>query len=111
MSVSLHSNATYDRFLRQQPAAVIFFSTAECGVCQTLKPQVAELLRGRFPRLAFAEVDCSAAPEVAAQHGVFTAPVLVIYFDGQELLRKARVISLTQLADELERPYALYYGT
>lgn len=109
MSVSLHSTAAYARFLHEQPAAIVYFSTPDCGVCGVLKPQVTELLRLRFPRLAFAEVDCAAAPDVAAQQGVFAVPALAVYFEGQELLRKVRNFSPAQLADELERPYALYF--
>ncbi len=88
----------------------MYFSGPDCAVCQVLKPRVIALLQREFPRIAVALVDCAAAPELAAQQSVFAVPTLTVYFDGQELLRLARNFSPAQLAEALERPYALYFG-
>ncbi len=110
MSPILRSVDELNGFLQQHPAAAVYFSGPDCGVCKVLKPKLLTLLQAQFPALALAEVDCAAAPELAAQQTVFSIPTLVVYFDGSELLRKARNFSPAQLADELERPYALFFG-
>ncbi len=109
MSVSLNSVAAYVPFLQQQHAVAVYFSAPDCAVCSVLKPRVFAALRRDFPRLVLAEVDSVAVPEVAAQCGVFSVPTLIVYFAGQELLRKVRNFSPAQLAAELQRPYALFF--
>lgn len=106
----LPSVAACTAFLQRQPAAALYFGASECAVCGVLKPKLFAALRRHLPRLALAEVDCAAAPEVAAQRGVFAVPTLIVCFEGEELLRKARNFSPAQVVDELERPYALFFG-
>lgn len=110
MAINLDSSPQLDTFLQQHPAAAIYFSGPDCSVCQALKPKVLALLQQQFPRIEIALVDCAQAAELAAQQTVFTVPTLVIYLDGREFLRKVRNFSLRELADELERPYALFCG-
>lgn len=109
MPTPLETTAQFNAFLQQHPAAAVYFSSPDCAVCQVLKPRVLELLRRDYPRLAVAVVDCAAAPELAAQQQVFAVPMLLVCFDGQELLRLARNFSPAQLAEALERPYALFF--
>ena len=98
----------FSAFIRNE-AALVYFSSADCGVCQTLKPRVFSELKREFPRIALAEVDCAAAPELAAQQGVFVAPVVAVFFDGSEQLRLARNFSPAALVEALQRPYALFF--
>lgn len=109
MPTILETTAQFTAFLQQNPAAVVYFSGPDCAVCQVLKPRVLALLQQEFPRIAVAVVDCAAAPELAAQQAVFAVPVVMVHFDGQELLRLARNFTPGQLAAALERPYALFF--
>ncbi len=99
-----------DAFLQTHGAAALYFSSPDCNVCAALKPKVFELFAHDFSAMAVAEVDCTIAPEVAAQLGVLAAPTIVVYFDRAEWLRKVRNVSLPQLADELQRPYSVYFS-
>lgn len=109
MQHAIPSHEAFQQFVAEHPAALIYFGSPQCGVCQALKPKLEALLEQEFPRLARAEVDCSTASQLAAQLGVFTLPVVLVYLDGREWLRKARSFSLGQLREELARPYALYF--
>lgn len=100
----------FEQFITGQPAAAIWFSTPDCGVCDVLKPKVAAMLEEDFPALALGYVDCTAAPAIAAQLGIFSVPVLVVWFDGREALRKVRNFSIAEVRAELERPYQLMFG-
>ncbi len=110
MFTSIASPEAFDAFIAQHGAALIYFGGADCGVCQVLRPKVEALLEQRFPQLAAALVEAPEQPEIAGQQRVFTLPTVVIYFDGHELLRKVRNFTPTELAEELERPYGLYFG-
>ena len=108
MTRALDTSTALDEFVGTHPVAAVYFSSPDCQVCHVLKPKLRELLAARFPRLAWAEVDCAAHPEPAAQQQVFAVPTLVIYFDGHEAIRKSRNIAPAALVAEMERPYGLF---
>ncbi|HEY9148519.1 MAG TPA: thioredoxin family protein [Gammaproteobacteria bacterium] len=96
-------------FLRDNPATLLYFSADGCGVCTVLLPKVEALLQQEYPRVALGKLNCSRSPELAAGHGVFTVPTLVLYFEGRETQRFARNVSLGQLREALARPYQLLF--
>lgn len=108
--LQLESVAALQAFVTGYEAAAVYFSGENCGVCQVMEPKVRELLDSEFPRFVFARVATANAAELAAQHGVFTVPTLLIFFDGRESFRYARNFSLGQLRADLARPYQLFFG-
>lgn len=106
---ALQSPDEFHAFVRSHGAAAVYFSGPDCHVCTALKPKLLELLDSDFPALTVVEVDCSVAPELAAQLTVFAIPTLIVFFDGAECLRKTRSFSLVELADELQRLYSLFF--
>jgi len=96
-------------FVQQHPAAVIWFSGEGCNVCSVLLPKVEAMLAEEYPRVRLVRVDCGLSPELAAQHGVFSIPTLLLFFDGRETQRFSRNFSLGQLREALARPYQLLF--
>jgi hypothetical protein len=47
---------------------------------------------------------------MAAQYGVYTAPVLLIFFDGKEHSRFVRNFSGRDIDDKIERVYDIMFG-
>ena len=109
MPSDLADPAAVAGFLSEHPLCALYFTTPDCGVCKVLKPKLAEMLAERFPRVGFAQVDCAAAPALAAEMGVFSVPTLIVFTRGRESLRKSRSFGLEELAGALERPYRLLY--
>ncbi|WP_347838717.1 thioredoxin family protein [uncultured Draconibacterium sp.] len=98
-----------DEFLRlkeEQVAMLVYFSTDACSVCKVLKPKVEEMATAIFPKMQLIYVQSDVLPEVAAQNSVFIAPTIIVFFDGNETIRKSRAIGV----DELQREIARYYG-
>lgn len=110
MPRDLSDPASVPAFLRDHPICALYFTTPDCGVCKVLKPKLAQLLAERFPEVGFAQVDCAAAPALAADMGVFAVPTLIVFTEGRESLRRSRSFGLQELASSLERPYGLLYG-
>jgi len=50
------------------------------------------------------------AKEIAGQLSVFTVPTILIFFDGKELIRTSRNISIEQLRGQIRRYYQLIFG-
>lgn len=108
MPEQLLSETEFFDFIRSHPICAVYFSGPDCAVCRTLKPKLFDLLQQKFPALVIGEVDCSASQQLAAQQTVFTIPTLLVYFDGKEGIRKSRSFSLSELANELARPYGIF---
>ncbi len=104
---------SFEQFLKikeKEPALLSYFSTDTCNVCKVLKPKVAELIRTEFPKINLIYIQSDKLPEVAAQHQVFTAPTILVFFEGREHIRKSRNIGLDELYHEILRPYTLIFA-
>jgi thioredoxin 1 len=88
---------------------LLYFSHQNCGVCKVLRPKVEEMIGEHFPKLTFSYVDIEKDPVIAAGHSVFTVPVILVFFEGQEFYRFARGIGVGELQQRIERPYRLKF--
>ena len=100
----------FNEFIKSNTAALVYFSTPGCNVCKVLKPKTLEFINENFPQIKSAYVDCEKGKELAAQNNVFTVPVIVIYFEGKEFIRKARNINFSDLFRDLDRAYNLLFS-
>ncbi|HIP52746.1 MAG TPA: thioredoxin [Chromatiales bacterium] len=106
----IESSRDLEWIIAEQPATAVYFTGPQCGVCEVLKPKIAEMIRRRFPRLGLYVVDSSEHADISAAHGVFSVPALLIFFDGREWLRKSRNLSMTRLEEEIRRPYQMIFS-
>ena len=83
----------------------LYFSSPNCGVCEALRPKVAHLISQEFPEIKFEEIASNISPEIAAHFGVFSAPTLLVFFEGKEFSRNVRNLSILELKEKLKRPY------
>lgn len=94
--------------LKAQGALFILFGGEHCSVCQSLKPQLAQIIEQQFSEMQAVYVDCEKSPEICAQHSVFSLPVVIAYIDGMKVMEMARVFSISELIKSIERPYAMW---
>ena len=87
----------------------MYFTSPGCGVCVHLKPKVKEMIEREFPNLEFEIVDITQKPEMAGKYTVFTAPTVLVYFDGKESHRFVRHMSVGEIEDKVRRLYELYF--
>lgn len=108
--INISSEEALSELLRSNPAVLLLFGGAHCGVCQAIKPQLEKLASDEFPKLVTAYVDCqeTAAP-VCAARSIFSLPVVQLWFGGQRFAEFARVFSLGELRSALGRPYRLTF--
>ena len=85
---------------------LILFGGAHCGVCQAIKPKIDEKFSLKFPNLEMVYIDCEQLQEVCSQHGVFSLPVVQVFFMGQKFIEEVRGFSLLALEQEIEKTYA-----
>ncbi|WP_340111299.1 thioredoxin family protein [Maribellus mangrovi] len=96
--------------LKSEPALLAYFSTEACNVCKVLKPKVVQLLEAEFPEMKMAYVKSDVLPDIAGQNRIFTAPTILVFFDGREYIRKSRNIGIGELQEAISRPYNMMFG-
>jgi thioredoxin-like negative regulator of GroEL len=110
MFVEIQSFEEFLKLKEEEPALLAYFSTEACNVCKVLKPKVAELFHAEFPKIKLAYIKSDKLPEVAAQNQVFSAPTILVFFEGRESIRKSRNIGIGELQREIERPYEMIFS-
>ena len=94
--------------LKTTGAAFILFGGKQCNVCQALRPQLENMLESHYPDISSVYIDCEASPDICAQHGVFTLPVVQFYIDGMKVTEFARSFSIEQLRQSMHRSYTIW---
>lgn len=107
---SINNFSEFQKFTEENSAVCFYLSTPQCNVCKVLKPKVIELLKSDFPEIKFIYIDLNESKEIAGQLSVFAVPTILIYFDGREIIRVSRNISIEQLSQQIERYYKLMFG-
>jgi len=106
--INVCSEDALSELLQSNPAVLLLFGGPHCGVCQAIKPQLEKLAHDEFPKLVTAYIDCQeAAAPVCAARGIFSLPVVQLWFGGQRFAEFARVFSIGEVRSALERPYGL----
>lgn len=107
MDTTLSSLDELHTKLKEELALVLYFSSPTCNVCHVLRPKLMEALEEAYPSIGRYHADISLTPEIAAEFQVFSAPTIIIFFEGREFIRKGRALSVDGLLQEIKRPYEL----
>lgn len=109
MFVEIQSFEEFIKLKEEEPAMLAYFSTEVCKVCKVLKPKVEELIQSEFSQIKLVYIKSDKLPEVAAQNHVFAAPTILVFIEGREYIRKSRNIGISELRQEIERPYSMIF--
>ena len=97
--------------IRAHSAVLVLFGGRHCGVCLAVKPQLEKLATDEFPGLVTAYIDCQeTAGAICAARGIFSLPVVQLWFEGQRFAEFARVFSIGEVRSAVERPYRALFG-
>jgi thioredoxin-like negative regulator of GroEL len=91
-------------------AKLLYVSAPNCNVCDALKIKVKALFGRDFPKIELLEANIAEVPEIAGRFNIFSAPAMLIFFDGQEFVREGRNVSLELLAQKLQKIYEVYFS-
>jgi thioredoxin-like negative regulator of GroEL len=93
----------------QKKSFYIYFSAPGCSVCEVLHPKLLAMFNDEFPKLQEFNVNTKEQPDIAAQERLLTNPSLLVYIDGQEVIRRSKVISIDEVSESLKRYYSLFF--
>lgn len=100
---------TLQELITKELAVAIYFSSPNCNVCHALKPKVEALFLEEFPKINYVHSQIAAPASVAAEYTVFSAPTLLVFFEGKETIRKVRLMGIQELYDQIKRPYDMLF--
>lgn len=96
-----------DQFLEENSLAFLYLYRDDCSICHALAPQVKRLLED-YSQIEVRQINTDTVTETAGRFNIFTVPVLLLFADGKEVLRKARFVQMTELDRQLEKITAAY---
>jgi len=100
----LHSMEEVNQYIATNFLAFLYITQPNCSVCHGLQPQIENIL-AKYPKVAARTLDASEIPEVAGRFNVFTAPVLLLFVNGKEYIREARIVHTEMFDEKIEQIY------
>ena len=91
-----------DAFITSNQLAFLFLSRPNCSVCVSLLPQI-ETVMENYPTIKTAYINTEVIPEVAGRFSIFTVPVLILFYEGKEYLREARIVPISPFNEKINR--------
>jgi thiol-disulfide isomerase/thioredoxin len=95
-----------DQFINSHHFAFLYISKTNCSVCHALLPIIKEVMAD-FPTIQLGFINADQVQDVAGFLSIFTAPVLILYVDGKEVLREARFVHIEAFREKVEKIYRL----
>ncbi|MCC7317106.1 MAG: thioredoxin family protein [Bacteroidales bacterium] len=100
---------TLNEEVDQNPGLLLYFFSNHCAPCISLRPKVQEMVASDFSKLKMILIDSEVHPDITAHYGVFANPTLMVFFEGREFQRWSKFVSVSQIAEAIERPYSLLF--
>jgi len=98
-----------NEFISCHRLSFLYITMTGCSVCHGLQPQVQKLLT-KYPDIQLGTINAQEVPAVAGSFSVFTAPVLLLYVEGREYIREARIVHMDLLDEKIRKIYDLVTG-
>lgn len=97
-----------NQFPEEIPVMLYFYNDL-CAPCKALRPKVELMLKEEFTEMKLIKINTAENPEFAAKYLVFSAPTLLVFFEGKEYIRESKNISIIELHDKVKRLYNMLY--
>lgn len=91
-------------FIQTHQLSFLYISQPNCSVCHGLLPQVQQLMM-KYPELKLGHINAEEVMEVAGHFSVFTVPVLLLFVDGREYEREARIVHMDLFDEKVHKIY------
>ncbi|WP_111706526.1 thioredoxin family protein [Lutibacter citreus] len=98
-----------EKFILNTNFVLLYFNTISCSVGEALEPKVKKLIKDKFPKIEYYNVDINLSPEISAKYNAFVEPTILVFIEGKEYIRKSRNIGLFELEEAIKRLYELIF--
>ncbi|WP_035513019.1 thioredoxin family protein [Halalkalibacillus halophilus] len=91
-----------DEIIKAHKFVFLYIWRDGCSVCHGLYPQIEAVMK-KYPQIETAHINVAEVPEVAGRFEVFTVPVLLLFVDGKEYLREARIVQVDLFEERVRK--------
>lgn len=98
----LKSVAAVKEVIQSESLTFLYIGQENCSVCHGLKPQISKIMSA-YPEVRLVELDALEVPDVAEAFQVLTVPVLLLFVEGKEYLRKARIVNTMNFKQDVHK--------
>ena len=99
----------FNNIIQNNSIVLVYLSGEHCNVCKALYPKIETLVNEKFPKIKLIKLLIEKSPEVFGQNQIFSIPTVIVYFEGKEFIRKIRNFSISELEQEILKPYNLFF--
>lgn len=96
-------------FINDHALSFLYISQPNCSVCHGLFPQVQALMT-TYPEIHLGHINAAEVTEVAGRFSIFTVPVLLLFIEGKEYIREARIVHMQLLEEKIDKIYKNMLG-
>jgi thioredoxin-like negative regulator of GroEL len=89
---------------------IAYFSQPECNICKTLRPKI-EVLVADYTTIDFQYIDTQICSILRGQYLIFTVPTIILFYQGREVKRWSRYLSVEEVKIELDNYMQITNGT
>lgn len=107
--IDLTSMDAIEEFISENELSFLYISRPNCSVCHGLLPQVKELMEN-YPKIKLGHINSDEVQAVAGRFSIFTVPVLLLFVEGKEYVREARIVHMDQFDDKINKIYSNLVG-
>lgn len=98
-----------DTFIQNSELSFIYISKNNCSVCHGLLPQVQALME-KYPNIRLGHVNVDTVEEIVGRFNIFTVPVLLLFVNGKEYIREARIVHMDLFEQKIDKIYENVVG-
>ncbi len=107
--IEILDSDNYIDLLSDKVSAIFYFNQESCSVGVSIKEKLLELVNSNFPQLDCYFINIEKLPNLSAQLSIFVYPTILVFLEGQEYYRYSRNLSISQIKEQLSRPYHMLY--
>lgn len=91
----IDQTSEYKQFLDSNEYCGVYYSSEQCGVCNTMKPKVYSVYEEAG--MPIKELSINQFRELAAQQLILKSPTIILYEKGKEIIRDSGFIDLNRI--------------
>lgn len=94
--------------IQKEDMVLAYFTSRDCNMCKDLYPKIDQMLE-KFPKIKAIRNEVDQCLELVGKYNILSVPVIVLFIQGKETIRKVRQISVGELEENIERYYNLLF--
>ena len=87
--------------IKEEEYFLLYVSMNNCSVCQVDMPKVEKIVNEK--NFTAYHIEASEIPEAVGQLSLFSVPVVILFYEGRETHRQAKIIDFDELNYRIEQ--------